>query len=147
MPHIMKTKQYPNKKETVSSNVSRNVCRSDLQSVHRQLHRMDLFIQMRVLLHYLARVDPSLRTKVNLVLKACYRKNQCKNTKHESLTTLIDKHVRKEVGEKHWKIAEKLAKKFRQTCYSRYLSSKNTFVPQIGLEEDFQLLKITDWSI
>jgi len=122
-----------------------SVARGNLQPVNHQHQRMNLFIQVRVLLHYLARVDPSLKSKVNLVLKACYRKHQCKNTKNEPLAVLIDKHVRKEVGEKNWKIAEKLAEKCWHTCYFRCLHSKNPFVAQIGLEKEFHLLNISNF--
>jgi len=108
----------------------------------RQRHRVNLFMQVHILLKYLARVDPCLRMKVLLALKVCYRRIRCKNTKHMSLADLIEKNVREVVGEKHWEIAEKL----RCSNSTLLLHSKIAFVQKMSQDEKFQSLRTIDWS-
>jgi len=100
------------------------------QSGFRLRRRVNLFIQVHILLQYLARVDVHQRKKVQLVLKSCYIINQCETTVHDkSLADLIEMYVREAVGENQWQMAEKL----RYSNKTMLLHSKNAFVQRINL--------------
>ena len=65
-------------------------------------HQINVFVLVRLLFHYLEKVDPSLLLEAQAALKDCDRRKRNGDTAYASLSEAIPRRLRRVVGDKHW---------------------------------------------
>jgi len=71
-------------------------------SQSRQLNRVNLFVLIRVLFHYLEKVDARLLVQAKQVLKDCDKRKKDGDPEFQSLAGSIESRIRATVGDLHW---------------------------------------------
>ena len=65
-------------------------------------HQLNVFVLVRLLFHYLEKVDPQLLLEAKRALKDCDRRKREGDPGYQQLSEVIPRRLRRIVGDKHW---------------------------------------------
>ena len=65
-------------------------------------HQLNVFVLVRLLFHYLEKVDPQLLLEAKRALKDCDRRKREGDPGYQQLSEIIPRRLRRIVGDKHW---------------------------------------------
>jgi len=65
-------------------------------------HQLNVFVLVRLLFHYLEKVDPQLLLEAKKALKDCDRRKHEGDPGYQQLSEVIPRRLRRIVGDKHW---------------------------------------------
>lgn len=98
------------------------------------LHRLNIFVLVRILFHYLEKVDPKLLLQAKQVLKECDKQKKAGNPEYQNLADAIPPRIKNCVGDHHWSKALAIQRQFlkskqKQTRQATTSTNTNAATP------------------
>ena len=80
----------------------RNAAAGNSRRDRESTHQINVFVLVRLLFHYLEKVDPNLLLEAKAALKDCDRRKRNGDAGYACLSEAIPRQLRRVVGDKHW---------------------------------------------